>query len=161
MRYTTCHGLPMAGFSLVTVRRQRQSGSCRGDYDPYREAETEGLQHGFAPLHRLFCFSMSLWGAATRCTAAAAGGTEGKLHAESVLHDTDEINRFPVTLTRQRVVESPRPYRVNSHKLLQKPQADNIRPYTVSYTSVAVFSRTNKISPAVYFLQLPCKSQFV
>ena len=97
---------------------------------------------------------MSLWGAATRCTAAAAGGTEGKLHAESVLHDTDEINRFPVTLTRQRVVESPRPYRVNSHKLLQKPQADNIRPYTVSYMSVAVFLRANKIRPCGVLLAI-------
>ena len=61
--------------------------------------------------------------------AAAVGGTEVKSQAGSVLRDTDEITGFPVTLTRQRVVESPTPYKVNSRKLPQKPRADDIRPH--------------------------------
>ena len=56
-------------------------------------------------------------------------GTEVKSQAGSVLRDTDEITGFPVTLTRQRVIESPTPYKVNSRKLPQKPRADDIRPH--------------------------------
>ncbi len=53
------------------------------------------------------------------------------------------------------------PYRVNNHKPLPKPRADNIHPYTVQYTLAAVFLRVNKIRPAVYHLQLFCKSLFI
>ena len=35
--------------------------------------------------------------------------TEGKSQAENVLHDTVETNNFSVTLSRQRVVDSPTP----------------------------------------------------
>ena len=39
------------------------------------------------------------------------------------------------------------PYNVNNHKLLPKPRADNIHPYTVQYTLGTVFLRTNKVRP--------------
>jgi len=74
-----------------------------------------------------------LQGAATRRTAAAVGGTEGKPQAEDVLHDTGEIYRFPVTLTRQRVVESPTPtkwiatsYYRNRGRIISAPTRFNI-----------------------------------
>ena len=36
------------------------------------------------------------------------------------------------------------PYKMNRHKIPQNPRADDIRPYTVQYTSAAVFLRANK-----------------
>jgi len=39
------------------------------------------------------------------------------------------------------------PYKINRHKTPQTPQADNIRPYTVQYTSAAVFSAGEQSSP--------------
>lgn len=96
---------------------------CRGGYHLYSSLQLFASQ-----------------GVATRRTAAAVGGTGGKPQAESVLHDTNEINRFSVPLTRQRVVGSPHPYKVNSHKRLHKPRADDIRPpHGSTYVSRCVF----------------------
>ena len=33
----------------------------------------------------------------------------------------------------------PHPYKVNSHKLLHKPRADDIRGYMIQYTLAIVF----------------------
>ena len=53
------------------------------------EAETEGLLHGFDHIAQTV-FSISLYGAATRRTVAAIGGTEDKSQSKSVLHGADE-----------------------------------------------------------------------
>jgi len=39
------------------------------------------------------------------------------------------------------------PYKVNNHKSQHNPQADDIRPNTVQYTSAAVFSAGEQSSP--------------
>jgi hypothetical protein len=39
------------------------------------------------------------------------------------------------------------PYKVNSHKRLHKPRADDIRPHTVQHTLAAVFSAGNEVRP--------------
>lgn len=41
----------------------------------------------------------------------------------------------------------PHPYKVNSHKLLHKPRADDIRPHTVQHTLAAVVSAGNEVHP--------------
>ena len=59
------------------------------------------------------------------------------------------------------------PYKMNRHKIPQNPRADDIRHYTVQYTSVAVFLRANKVyhygvplEPALQIpIYLPLKEQ--
>ena len=65
----------------------------------------------FSALPRPLNFSMSLAGCGDSTHRCAVGGTGDKPKAERALYDTGEIkiNGFPVTLTRQRVVESPTP----------------------------------------------------
>jgi hypothetical protein len=44
---------------------------------------------------------------------------------------------------------------MNRHKIPQNPQADDIRPNTVQYTSAAVFLRANKAYPYGVSLEMP------
>ena len=53
----------------------------------------------------------------------------------------------PVPPTAAAVRRVAAPYKMNRHKIPQNPRADNIRPYTVQYTSAAVFSAGEQSSP--------------
>jgi len=61
----------------------------------------------------------------------------------------------PVPPTAAAVRRVAAPYKMNRHKIPQNPRADNIHPYTVQYTSAAVFLRANKVRPYGVSLETP------
>ena len=100
-----------------------------------------------------FAAQFQLW-LPCRRAGSAKPGLRGYCTDSPTLH-----RLFSQCLCRVRQVADP--YKVNSRKLPQNPQADNIRPHTVQYTLAAVFCGRTKFATTVYFLKRLAKFQSV
>ncbi len=128
----------------MNTQKQPQQSFCRGWFVCFWDKPDD--KSGFAA-------QFQLW-------LPCGGAGSAKPGLRGYCTDSPTLYRlFSQCLCRVRRVADP--YKVNSRKLPQNPQADNIRPYTVQYTLAAVFCGRTKFATTVYFLKRLAKFQSV